>query len=69
MRALSAYLHGGLGIVVIVQEGRQPLDNGRGAGGNPIEAAPGRLHHQLGLSRRDVCRGLWTRTSHLLHPI
>ena len=59
MGTLPTYLHGGLGIVVIVQKGWQPLDNRSGVGGNPIDVAPWRLHHQLGFARRAVGRGLW----------
>lgn len=57
-RVLPAHLHGGLGIVVIVQKGRQPLNNGSGVGRNPVEAAPWRLHHQLRFAGRAVAWGL-----------
>lgn len=57
--ALPAHLHGGLGIVVIIQKSRQSLDNGSGIWGNPVEAASWRLHHQLGFARRAVRQGLW----------
>lgn len=59
METLPAHLHGGLSIVVIVQKSWQPLDNGSGVRRNPIEAAPWRLHHQLGFAGRAVGQGLW----------